>query len=253
MILKPAVLQFQDAANPSLLDAIDPRCRVICSLLCAAALASVRNFPALTAGSALPLLLLCLDGRRGVSRIARVMLELNKLSVLVILFLPLTYTGERVLGIVSLDGVRMALVMVWKMNLISVVLLRMTVSMGMPLITDALGRLGLSEKLRMLLLLTMRYVFLLADRVGTMSTAVGLRAPNIRGAESYKAFAFMVGTTLVHSADRSERCSLAIGCRGGISGFSQLSGDRWMLKDTVICSIFFINSVCVWAFSLSFK
>jgi cobalt/nickel transport system permease protein len=135
------------------------------------------------------------------------------------------------------------------MNLISVVLLRMTVSMGMPAITDALGRLGLPEKLRMLLLLTMRYVFLLADSVRTMSMAVNLRAPDIRGPESYRAFAFMVGTTLVHSVDRSERCSLAIDCRGGISGFSQLSDNRWRLCDTAVCFAFLINSTCVWAFA----
>jgi energy-coupling factor transporter transmembrane protein EcfT len=240
-----SVHAFSGRGNASRLDAIDPRCRVLCALCLAVTAAAVGGAPALAAGSVLPLWLLCVDGRSGILALARMLSGVNKVSVAALIFLPLTYPGDRVLMFFSVEGARAALLIIWKLNIISVVLLRMVASMGITGVNDALAALRFPVKLRMLLLLTTRYVFLLADRMSAMARAIDLRAPDIRGKESYRAHACMVGTTLVHSADRAERASLAIGCRGGMSGFSQSAVRGWTRREWALCALFLLNSICL--------
>jgi cobalt/nickel transport system permease protein len=242
-----------DFVRASRLDALDPRCRMICAFSFALAAASLHDALALTAASVLPLLLLCLDGKRGLSYIAPRLLSVNKISILVILFLPVTYPGERIFYIFSAKGLETALFVIWKLNLISVVLLKMAVSMGITQMGGAMEGLCVPLKLRTLLLLTMRYIFLLSERVATMSRAVDLRMGEggNRGISAYRAFAYMVGTTLIHSSDRAERAALAIGCRGGISGFSGLAKSRWTWRESSFCLIFLLYSALMIAVSLS--
>ena len=114
--------------------------------------------------------------------------------------------------------------------------------------------LGFPLKLRVLLLLTMRYVFLLALRVAAMSMAVNLRMGKGGGSRcvsGYRAYAYMIGTTLIHSSDRAERAALAIGCRGGMSGFASAAQSRWTWKESYACLLFFIYSALLIAISLS--
>jgi cobalt/nickel transport system permease protein len=245
--------EFRDFAHKSRLDALDPRCRVICAFSCALVIASLRDAAALAAASILPLILLFFDGKLGLSCLAGRLLSANKISILVILFLPVAYPGERIFYLFSAKGLAAALLVIWKLNLISVVLLKMAASMGMTRISGAMEGLGVPLKLRVLLLLTMRYIFLLAERVATMGRAVDLRAGRggNRGVSAYRAFAYMLGTTLIHSSDRAERAALAIGCRGGISGFSGLVGHRWTWRESSFCLIFLLYSALVIAISLS--
>ncbi|MDR1514841.1 MAG: hypothetical protein LBS45_04035 [Synergistaceae bacterium] len=232
----------RDFENESRLDALDARCRVICAFAFAFLLASLRDIVSLSVGSVLPLLLLCVDGKRGFTLIARRLLSMNKISVLVVLFLPITYPGERVFYLFSEKGLFISFLIVWKLNVISVVLLKMVTSMGIARINGALEGLGFPLKLRTLLLLTARCIFLLSERFGTMCRAVDLRMGNSGGISGCRAFAYMVGTTLIHSSDRAERTVLAIGCRGGISGFSGLAESRWTWRESSFCLLFLINS-----------
>jgi energy-coupling factor transporter transmembrane protein EcfT len=208
-------------------------------------IAAVGGVPALAAGSVLPLCLLFMDGRSGLSALIRMLSGVNKVSVLAIIFLPLTYPGSRVLMFFSAEGARAALLITWKLNIISVVLLKMVTSMGMPGVNDALAALRFPLKLRMLLILTMRYIILLADRMSAMTRAVDLRAPDLKGGGVFRAYACMLGTTLVHSADRAERASLAMECRGGMNGFSGIAARGWTRRDLALCALFALNSVCL--------
>jgi energy-coupling factor transporter transmembrane protein EcfT len=236
---------FEECVSKSRFDAFDPRCRVICAFCAALSIAALSGVHALAAGSVLPFFLLCIDGRSGFSRLAHMLSRVNKVSVFILIFLPLTYPGDRVLVFFSADGARAALIIIWKLNILSTVLLKMAASMGMTRINGALEALRFPLKLRILLLLTMRYIFLLADRMAAMGRAICLRSPEMKSVQAYKAFACMVGTTLVHSADRAERAALAMGCRGGLAGFSQSSGHRWTWKESMLCVVFFLNSACL--------
>jgi energy-coupling factor transporter transmembrane protein EcfT len=236
---------FRERPAASKLDSIDPRCRVICAFCFAVAIAAVSDVKALALGSALPVFLLCVDGRGGLPRIARALVGVNKVSVLALIFLPLTYPGERMLVFFSADGAKMALIIIWRLNIISAVLIKMVASMGIGGVNGALTGLRVPLKLRTLLLLTARYAFLLADRMLAMTRAVGLRAPDIRGIPACGAYAGVVGATLVHSADRAERSALAIECRGGMSGFSQSRARAWTRRESALCAALLLYLACL--------
>jgi energy-coupling factor transporter transmembrane protein EcfT len=157
---------------------------------------------------------------------------------LIVLFLPITYPGKRLWGIGSVEGLELAGLVIWKLNLISVVTARLVISMGTPGIDDAMAKLCVPLKMRMLLILTARYILLLSERVSTMARAVRLRAPTSGLMTSYRAIACMIGTTLVHSSDRAERASLALRCRGGMGGFAFGGQGRWTFRDSLACLFF---------------
>ncbi|GHV54875.1 hypothetical protein FACS1894216_15790 [Synergistales bacterium] len=224
----------------SRLDALDPRCRLLCALSAALVISSLQEIPALAAAGVLPVLLLFADGRDGFFRTGRTLLGINGVSILVCLFLPLTYPGTRVFGVFSIEGARMAMLVTWKLNLISICMTRLAVSMGMPGIDGALTALRVPLKMRMLILLTTRYVFLLSERVLTMTRAVRLRAPKCALTASYRAMGCMIGTTLIHCSDRAERACLALRLRGGVNGFSGHAQSRWAARDSLMCLCLFI-------------
>ena len=230
-----------DAERPSRLDVFDPRCRMVCAFILTAALASVRTFPGLLAGAPVPCLLLFVGSFKP---LWRSLVHLNAVSIFVCILLPLTYPG---------DGLGLALLIVLKLNLISVVMIRMVVSLGMGRIDNVLGDFRIPEKMRVLLLLTMRYVLLLADRVVTMTRAIFLRAPLLRGGALYRTFACMLGTTLIHSSDRAERSMQAIRCRGGMAGFAQCCPLKWRVSDTALCAFFALNAAAMAGVSFYFQ
>jgi energy-coupling factor transporter transmembrane protein EcfT len=229
----------------SRLDAFDPRCRVLCALMLSAALAFARSLPGLLAGCVMPLLLLFAGD---FARLAKILARVNAVTVFVWLLLPLTVPGTRVAGVFSIEGLRLALLTTCKLNLISVVWIRLAAELGVERIDGVLGGFRLPEKMRVLLLLTTRYVFLLTERVAAMTRAVRLRAPELGGRQMCAAFACMLGTTLVHSSDRAERSMLAMRCRAGsdtLRGFSQHRPPRWGARDTALCLFSAANAAAV--------
>ncbi|MDR3265843.1 MAG: energy-coupling factor transporter transmembrane protein EcfT [Synergistaceae bacterium] len=236
-----------DRERPSRLDIFDPRCRVICALFLTVVLASVRSMPGLLASGIIPFLLLFAGDLK---ELLKTLAHVNAVTVFVWLLLPLTTPGPRVGGVFSVPGLHLSLLVTCKLNLISVTLIRMVVDLGMGRIDNVLGDFRLSGKMRVLLLLTMRYVFLLMERVATMIRAIRLRAPELRGRRLCAAFACMLGTTLIHSSDRAERSMLAMRCRGGMSGFSQCCPMKWRSCDTLLCAIFGANAALIVAICL---
>ncbi len=237
-----------DAQAGSSLDVFDPRSRILCAFFLSAVLASVQSFSGLFVGSLIPVSLLFIDalsadGLSGLKRLLKTLVHVNAITVFVWILLPLTYPGERIWGVFSIEGLVLALKVTWKLNLISVVLIQMVVKLGMGRIDNVLGDFHIPEKMRVLLLLTLRYSLLLAERVATMTRSIFLRAPDLRGARMCRTFACMLGTTLIHSADRAERSLFAMRCRGGMAGFSQCCPARWRAHDTFLCAFFALNSV----------
>jgi cobalt/nickel transport system permease protein len=210
---------------------------VICALFLTVALASVRSLPGLLAGGVVPFLLLFAGDLK---ELGKTLAHVNAVTIFVWLLLPLTTPGPR-WGAFSMPGLHLALLVTCKLNLISVTLIRMVAELGMGRIDNVLGDFRLPEKLRVLLLLTMRYVLLLMDRVATMIRAIRLRAPELRGRRLCVAFGCMLGTTLIHSSDRAERSMLAMRCRGGMAGFAQCCPLKWRSCDTLLCAFFGLN------------
>ncbi|MCL2009450.1 MAG: energy-coupling factor transporter transmembrane protein EcfT [Synergistaceae bacterium] len=216
---------------------------MLCALLFSGVLASIQSMPGLLAGSAVPVLLIFAGSVR---ELTKALLHVNAVAVFMVILLPLTTPGP------VTSGLRLALLIVCKLNLISVVMVRMIVPLGVGRLDNVLADFRIPEKMRVLLLLTARYTLLLMARAAVMTRALRLRAPDLRGGRLYSAFACMLGTTLIHSSDRAERSMLAMRCRGGMAGFSQRRPMTWRLRDTLLCVFFAVNAVLIAAISLSF-
>ena len=226
---------FSLTGVPSPLDVFDPRARLLCALALSAALSAVGDPDLLLCAAIIPLALIPCGP---VGLLLRVLLHLNAAGFVMALFLALTYPGAALWGPFSREGVRMGLTILLRLNLIMIVLLRLAAAMGPERVDAALFRLGLPEKLRVLLLLTLRGIFLLAERFASALRAVRLRAPCLRGTLKLKAFACVAASALLQASDRSEHMTAALRCRGGLAGFHQAPPLSWRWRDTALCFLF---------------
>ena len=227
--------------HSSPLDVFDPRCRVFCALAFSVALTSVKSLTGIFAGSLIPFLLL-FTGK--MKYLAKVLIHTNFITCFAWILLPLMTPGDRLWGLFSIPGIHLALSVTCKLNMISIVLVCMVAALGMGKINNLLGDFHITEKLRVLILLTMRYTFLLINQIAASMLAMRLRNPE-PGRRSLHTFACMLGTTLIHSSDRAERSMLAMRCRGGMAGFSQYSPMKWRPRDTLLTIFFALNIVLI--------
>lgn len=224
------------------LDVFDPRARIVCAAAYAVTLSALDRPAALAFAALLPGALFFCGPLRPLLRSLR---QLNLVSLVMTFLLALTWPGETLWGPFTREGIRQGLLIAVRLNLISVVLLRLIAAMGPARSETALARLGCPEKLRVLLLLTLRGIYLLAERMATALQAVNLRSgagrsPHLKGMLRWRVFAFMAASALLQSSDRSERMMLALNCRGGLAGFAAAQPLRWRIRDTalaVFCAV----------------
>ncbi|MDR2779564.1 MAG: energy-coupling factor transporter transmembrane protein EcfT [Synergistaceae bacterium] len=247
MMIKDVIAAADHHNKPSKLDVWDPGCRVAASLLTALVISQLRSPLGLLAGSPFPLLLMFMDGREGAYSSMKVLARVNKVSLMACFLLPLTYPGERVFYFFSAQGIYMAAAVTWKLNLISIVIIRLATLRGMKEINETFGRLRVPVKMRVLLLLTARYILMLSDRMIVMLRAVRQRSLNPGFPLYLRAMACMTGTTLIHSMDRAEISVKAIQCRGGMKGFSSGETGRLTWFDSVSLAALVLYLVSVLA------
>jgi cobalt/nickel transport system permease protein len=91
----------------------------------------------------------------------------------------------------------------------------------------AAGKLGVPRLLVHLTLLTYRYSFLLLDELGRLRVALRVRGfRNAMTAHAYRTVGQVTGTLIVRGADRAERVSHAMRCRGFDGRFRCLTAYR---------------------------
>ena len=185
-------------------------------VMCYAFAVSLSNSPkAFLAASILPLILLCTKNF-SFSRL----LKLNLFNAVMIITLALTWPSVR-------EGLMIGLVIALRVNMIYVVF----AALVMPLGVGAVYSLPMPEKLRVLVILTLRGIFVLRESLDSALLSARLRAPDAKLAVRLKIFAYVLGSVLIRSAGRSERMLLAIESRGGFGGFAQTRQIRPSAND----------------------
>ncbi len=91
------------------------------------------------------------------------------------------------------------------------------------------------EKIRVLLILTIRGIFVIQDCLHSSILSVRMRARNLHGVLKWKVFAYVIASSILRSEARSEKMLLAIKMRGGFAGFEQVRELNWKFSDNVIC------------------
>ncbi len=195
-----------------------PEVLTACALVYALAVSISKTLPALALASVMPVVFV-FTKRFTLSHF----LKLNAFNAVMTLTLALTWP-------VMLDGALMGLVISLRVNMIFLAFTVLVFPLGM----SAAYSLPLPAKLRVLLILTLRGIFLLRENLQTALISVRLRAPNVKGMMKLKVFACILGGVLLRGSAKSERMMSAITCRGGFGGFFQHEREGLSVKDAVI-------------------
>ena len=187
---------------------------ILCALIYAFAVSVSEQAYALAAASVLPVILVF---SRRVTLIR--LLRLNVINLIMLLTLALTWPEVR-------EGFRVGLVIALRVNMIYIVFAALVFPQGL----GAVYSLPLPEKLRVLLLLTLRGIYILRDSLDMALISAELRAPEAGLVMRLKIFAYVLGSSLLRSSDRSERMMLAVESRGGFGGFAQAERVRFGVK-----------------------
>jgi cobalt/nickel transport system permease protein len=177
------------------------------------------------------------------------LVRIATLALLVALFvvwLPLLQDGGDVWQIgplaLSQEGARRAALILLKALSVMTIMMVVWATAPVDVTLKAAQALRVPGLLIQLLVLTYRYVFLLAEELGRLRIALRVRGyrhgANLR---SYRTVGHVAGTLLVRSYERAERVSHAMRCRGFDGRFRSLVEFHTRGQDVLA---FLIISVC---------
>ena len=159
----------------------------------------------------------------------KALLKLNIINAVMIITTALTWPDFS-------EGLMTGIIIALRVNMVYVVFASLVFPLGIAKIYGALS--FLPSKLRVLIILTLRGIYILHDRLNTAITAVKLRAPDVGGMMRLKLAAYMFASVLLQGSTRSEHMMLAVECRGGFGGFTQSEHRGLTGRDIVICVVF---------------
>lgn len=206
------------AIGDSCFHRLDPRVKVIVTTLYAFIVASASRFSTLGSALIVSSVLLALT-RLPLSALAKRILLVNGFTGLLWLILPWSVAGEPVAEIgsltVSREGFLLAALLTLKANAILLAFIALVATSSIASIGRAMVLLRFPEKLVHLLLLSYRYVFVLEQDYERLRRAASVRSFKPRtNIHTYRTFAYLAGMLFVRAADRAERVSRAMRCRG---------------------------------------
>jgi len=216
-------LEFNLNLNHDLnfLKIFDARVRIISALILAISISRLNfNFNNLILITLIALALLW--------PVPKILLHLNLAGLFMLALMTLSFANFK-------SGFQAGLIMILKLNFISIIFLKFIAAMGIKKIHAALYYLRLNNKLRVLIILTLRGIFILVNRFVCALRAASLRARNIKGLRlRLKIFACVLASALVQSVKLSDRINIAINLRGGLGGFNQAEKLSWRPCDSLL-------------------
>lgn len=211
---------------------IDSRAQIICSVVYSVAVSISKSPMAFFLALLVPLFL-------SDKSILKTLLKINLINIFMIIVMILTWPSK-------IEGVKIGFLITLRLNLIFIVFLKLFKSIGQQGFYRALNSKIVPEKIRLLVILTVRGIFILSERFNAAILSVKLRAPGIKNFLKWKTLAYMTSSVLLQSSVHSEKMSFAIKCRGGFKGFSQFNNDIiWQKHDTIFCVISIIYSIFI--------
>jgi cobalt/nickel transport system permease protein len=204
------------AAGESVLHRLDPRAKVITTLMYIVAVVSFDKYTlsAMTPFFLYPVIMISFGGlpRR---YLLRKVLMVAPLAIVVGIFNPLMDRGILFhIGPVGISGGWVSFISIFMRSVLTVAAAFILVSLtGFNAVCGALKKFGVPKPFVVQLLFFYRYIFVLTDEAERMARARSLRSFN-PGAMSFRTFIPLIGHLLLRTLDRAERIYLAMCCRG---------------------------------------
>ncbi|NNG01749.1 MAG: cobalt ECF transporter T component CbiQ [Desulfobacteraceae bacterium] len=206
------------ASGRSWVHRVDARLRIIAALVYSVILAVSNEFATLMPGLIISVLL-TLMARLDAIAVSKRLLTILGFIALIWVMLPLTYNGDSYIQLgplaISAEGVGLSARISLKTMAISMSFMALIATMSTATLGHALSRLGVSQRLVILLLMTYRYLFVLENEYHRLR-----RAARVRGFKpgtdlhTYRTYAYLVGMLFIRAAQRAERVYQAMRCRG---------------------------------------
>ena len=224
-------------------------------IVCAVALALVAAMAQSFAGAALSAsagVLLAACARLSPKQVLLALASANGFFVFLLVTLPLTYPGQPwpPLPFLSQDGLHLALLTAFKGNAVMLVVLALLATSTPSALANGLFRLGVPQKLVLLLSFVYRQAALSFQEAERLRLAATMRCfePSLN-ARTFKVYASILMQALLRSLDRAERIHQAMLMRGFQGRFHYLlpvvpfkSGDALLLGASLVAAL----AIFVW-------
>ena len=188
-----------------------------CLVIFACVISFLKDPRALILASILPAALFFIG-----DNIFKKLLRLNIINLFAVIIIIITWPDFK-------TGIEAGILITVRMNLICIIFLR--IGFNIPFVP---------EKLRVLIIMTVRGVFILRERFYASLMSLRLRAKNLRGLLKFKTIAYLIASGLLRGSERSERVYQVIEMRGGFKGFNQDIKNKFNLRDVLYILIFTI-------------
>ncbi len=235
------MMEYEALTNKdSLIHRLNPAVRILCAIIFSFWVALSNDFEFIFGCFILSILFIPLASITPVEALKRIK-PLLLFLFMIWIFLPLTFTGETLFNVLSMDvskqGIEYCAMITIKSISIILFFMAFVATMTIGTIGHAMGKLHISDKLIFLILMTYRYIFVIRQEYQRL-----FRAAKIRGfvpktnIHSYKTYAYLAGMLFVRASLRAKRVHQAMLCRGFNGKFYVI--DKFQLDKLSI--LFFI-------------
>lgn len=236
-----AASRLLDDVAGSVIAALDPRTRVLATLLFAFAVIALQGLPLSAAALGPAAVLVALSGLPLRALLHR-LVHVEGFMLVLLVLLPFTVDGTALVHIgplsISEEGLRRAGGIILKVNAIAVATYALLGSIEPMRVGWAASCLGVPQKLVQLFLFFVRYVGVFRGETRRLLEAMRARAfrPGLN-AHTFRTFGNIVGLMLVRSLDRGERVEEAMRCRGFSGRFPMARSETLRPADAIFAVI----------------
>lgn len=209
---------------------LDPRVRVVVSVVMAIAIVACHSLPVLLAALALSLVLMVLM-RLAPGPTLKRMAAVDAFILMLVAMLPFTTPGETAFVLFGLpatwEGLHLAAEIGLTANAIALMVLSLVGTLEPVTLGHALHSLKMPPRLVHLLMFTVRYIEVLNEERHRMRQAMMARGFKPKtNLHTYRTYGYLVGMVLIRAIERSERILGAMKCRGFQGRFPLLGQFR---------------------------
>ena len=232
---------FSAVAKQSLLQKIDPRARITCTLLFAFAVVLSDQLIALILALTISVIVAFIAKLAVVTTLKR-MAAMDMFMLYLLLMLPFTVPGDSFITLFGLEGswqgLEQGIKITLKANAVVLMLFATVANLSSSALGSALQALKVSNKLIQLLLFTLRYLSVIEDEYSRLRRSMRARAFVMKfNWHSWKTIGNLIAMLLVRSLHRSQRILKAMKCRGYNGQLVNYLPMHWQPVDSGYCGL----------------
>ncbi len=239
--------KFQLSTKPSVLDIIDPRVKVIATLIFAFSVVLGEQIPALLLSLAVALGFACVAKLHFKSTLKR-LLAMDMFMFVLLVILPFTVEGDEIYSAfghtASWQGLEQGIKIALKANAVVLMLFATISTIANSALASTLVWLRVPDKLIQLLFFTLRYLSVIVEEFLRLRRSMRARA-FVMGFNwhTWQSLGYLIGMMIVRAMQRSERIVQAMKCRGYTGQYFSYYPMRFKRCDalySVFCTVLIV-------------